>query len=154
MGAFFGRDESDECLTRFRCHRAGLRESMADAAGADLEPHFMVVPSDLKKLRACLRCYLVKTETQFIQDGCENCPFLRLDEDPDNVYACTTSSFEGIVSIIDKNESWVARWQKLGSVYPGCYCIAAQGELPGHIRRSMDERGVQYHKGKDGGPPL
>ena len=45
----------------------------------------MQVPSDLKKLRGCLRCYLVKTEQQFKTDGCENCPFLHLDEDMDQV---------------------------------------------------------------------
>merc|ERR1712216_461491 len=105
---------------------------------------FMVVPSDLKKLRACLRCYLIKTGTQFLQDGCENCPFLHLDEDRDQVYQCTTSSFQGVVSMISAEDSWVARWLHLGSMYPGCYAISAQGTLPLHIRRALDERGIKY----------
>lgn len=35
-------------------------------------------PSASKNLRACLRCSLVKTEAQFLNTGCENCPALGL----------------------------------------------------------------------------
>ena len=30
------------------------------------------VPNDKKKLRACIHCYLIKTEKQFDDYGCEN----------------------------------------------------------------------------------
>ena len=110
--------------------------------GEDQDLKFMVVPSDLKKLRACLRCYLVKTESQFLGDGCENCAFLRLDEDREKVYQCTTSSFQGVVSMITSQDSWVARWLKQGSLYPGCYALQTQGTLPPHIQRSLQERGI------------
>ena len=31
-----------------------------------------IVPEELKGLRACLSCSLVKTEDQFLQNGCES----------------------------------------------------------------------------------
>ena len=33
-----------------------------------------VVPHDLKDLRACLRCYLIKTAAQFAAHGCGHEP--------------------------------------------------------------------------------
>ncbi|KAL3910136.1 MAG: hypothetical protein SGARI_002270 [Bacillariaceae sp.] len=34
------------------------------------------VPNSLKGVRACKRCGILKTLDQFIEIGCENCPFL------------------------------------------------------------------------------
>ena len=34
------------------------------------------VPTSLKGLRACMRCGIIKTSDQFLEQGCENCPFL------------------------------------------------------------------------------
>ena len=34
------------------------------------------VPNALRGIRACKRCGLLKTLDQFINEGCENCPFL------------------------------------------------------------------------------
>ena len=39
---------------------------MADYVCAD-------IPNDLKSLRACLRCSLLKSFQQFYENGCENC---------------------------------------------------------------------------------
>jgi transcription elongation factor SPT4 len=36
------------------------------------------VPAALKGIRACKRCGILKTMDQFLQEGCENCPFLEL----------------------------------------------------------------------------
>ena len=33
-----------------------------------------VIPNQYKKLRACKSCLLIKSEDQFLSDGCENCP--------------------------------------------------------------------------------
>ena len=40
------------------------------------------VPSSLRGIRACKRCGILKTLDQFLNEGCENCPFL------DMVRAC------------------------------------------------------------------
>ena len=34
------------------------------------------VPDQLKGVRACKRCGIIKTVEQFLDNGCENCPFL------------------------------------------------------------------------------
>lgn len=36
------------------------------------------VPDSLRGIRACKRCGILKTLEQFINQGCENCPFLEL----------------------------------------------------------------------------
>ena len=103
------------------------REYLDDDDDLEDEERRAVVPQDLKNLRACLRCYLVKTDAQFAAEGyglpargcccsywklrCENCPFLRINEDRDRLWSCTTNSFEGVISMMIPTESWVARWQ-------------------------------------------
>ena len=37
-----------------------------------------VTPASLKGIRACKRCGLLKTLGQFMNEGCENCPFLEM----------------------------------------------------------------------------
>jgi hypothetical protein len=36
------------------------------------------VPNQIRGIRACKRCGILKTLDQFINEGCENCPFLDL----------------------------------------------------------------------------
>lgn len=45
-------------------------------------------PASLKGLRACKRCGIIKTLEQFMNEGCENCPFLEMVRD---VYALLCS---------------------------------------------------------------
>ncbi|OXB54802.1 hypothetical protein ASZ78_013374 [Callipepla squamata] len=54
------------------------------------------VPKDLRHLRACLLCSLVKTLEQFEYDGCDNCDaYLQMKGNREMVYDCTSSSFDG-----------------------------------------------------------
>jgi hypothetical protein len=39
-------------------------------------------------------------DSQFRESGCENCPFLQMDEDQERVVECTTPNFNGYVFII------------------------------------------------------
>ncbi|CAJ0926022.1 unnamed protein product [Ranitomeya imitator] len=56
------------------------------------------VPKDLRHLRACLLCSLVKTIDQFEYDGCDNCDaYLQMKGNREMVYDCTSSSFDGYV---------------------------------------------------------
>ena len=55
-----------------------------------------MVPRELKGLRACLRCNLVKTMDQFYKHGCENCKQeCDMENNKDEVYKYTTASFNG-----------------------------------------------------------
>jgi transcription elongation factor SPT4 len=46
-----------------------LPQQVADLAQAS-------VPSAMRGIRACKRCGILKTLDQFLNEGCENCPFL------------------------------------------------------------------------------
>lgn len=48
-----------------------LSPQIADLAQAS-------APNAMKGLRACKRCGILKTLDQFIDEGCENCPFLEM----------------------------------------------------------------------------
>jgi len=80
---------------------------------------FAEIPDSDKGLRACLRCSLVKTFTQFVDSGCENCDFLGMVGENDKVHDCTTAYFEGTVALIQPGGSWVARWQRIVTYAPG-----------------------------------
>uniref|UniRef100_A0A915C3X2 Spt4/RpoE2 zinc finger domain-containing protein n=1 Tax=Parascaris univalens TaxID=6257 RepID=A0A915C3X2_PARUN len=48
------------------------------------------IPRDLRNLRACLLCSMIKTLDQFEQDGCDNCErFLGMKGDEEKVSECT-----------------------------------------------------------------
>ena len=62
-------------------------------------------PKSLKKLRACTQCRLIKTEEQFLSEGCENC---KIDEKEISTYI--TPHFKGMIAITYPEESWCAKW--------------------------------------------
>ncbi|CAK5050271.1 unnamed protein product [Meloidogyne enterolobii] len=70
------------------------------------------VPTDLRNLRACLVCSLVKTLHQFEMDGCDNCDrFLGIKGDIEKCVECTSANFDGMIAVCDHNDSWVSKWQ-------------------------------------------
>uniref|UniRef100_A0A914D6Z5 Transcription elongation factor SPT4 n=1 Tax=Acrobeloides nanus TaxID=290746 RepID=A0A914D6Z5_9BILA len=92
------------------------------------------VPRDLRGLRACLVCSLVKSADQFDEDGCENCEkFLNLKGDPDKVYECTSANFDGMIAVCEPQDSWVSRWQNINNKVRGIYAVSVSGSLPRHV---------------------
>ena len=76
------------------------------------------IPRDLRGLRACLVCSLIKTANQFEEDGCDNCEeFLMLKGDVDKVHKCTSANFDGMIAACDAQDSWVAKWQVVLSIF-------------------------------------
>ena len=74
-------------------------------ADADVQA-FAQRPDNLKKLRACKTCKLIKTEQQFKETHCENCAFTHPDSSnagarDDYVQSCTTSDYEGCAPGVD-----------------------------------------------------
>jgi len=103
------------------------------------------VPKDLRNLRACLVCSLIKTTDQFEMDGCENCDdFLRMRNNKENVYACTSNNFDGMIAVLSPEDSWVCKWQRIGRFVKGVYAISVSGKLPQGIVREMKSRGIVY----------
>ncbi|EDV22624.1 uncharacterized protein TRIADDRAFT_28457 [Trichoplax adhaerens] len=105
------------------------------------------VPREVRNLRACLVCSLVKASTidQFELDGCENCDkYLHLKGDRQSVYECTSPNFSGMISLTDPKNSWVARWQGIDSFTRGCYAISVTGRLPQHVLEELQDANITY----------
>ncbi|GFO34802.1 transcription elongation factor spt4 [Plakobranchus ocellatus] len=104
------------------------------------------VPKDLRSLRACLLCSLVKTMDQFEFDGCENCEdFLHMKNNRDAVYECTSANFEGLIAMMSPEDSWVAKWQRIERMVKGCYAVSVTGSLPPSIVRELRAKGRVYN---------
>ncbi|KAH7724905.1 transcription elongation factor SPT4 [Aphelenchoides avenae] len=104
------------------------------------------IPRDLKGLRACLYCSLIKSVDQFELDGCDNCErFLQLKGDMEKVYECTSANFDGMIAGCEPSDSWVCRWQKTNSKCRGVYAVSVSGSLPKHVISDLKAMGVRYH---------
>merc|ERR1712141_965126 len=103
------------------------------------------IPKDLRQLRACLSCSLVKSFEQFESDGCDNCDvFLKMKNDRENVYDCTSSNFDGMIATCKPEDSWVCKWQRIGKFKQGVYAVSVSGRLPGAVIRDLQRSGVTY----------
>ncbi len=104
-----------------------------------------VVPSELRRLRACLLCSLVKTHTQFRRDGCDNCEeVLQLRGASDRIQDCTSPAFDGLISLMAPSASWVAKWQRCDKFVKGIYAIKVSGKLPVDMEEELADKGIRY----------
>ncbi|KAG5864887.1 hypothetical protein JTB14_027948 [Gonioctena quinquepunctata] len=107
------------------------------------------IPKYLQSLRACLVCSLIKSFDQFESDGCDNCDeFLKMKNNHDNVYDCTSSNFDGMICVMSPEDSWVAKWQRVNRLCKGVYAISVSGRLPNSVVGEMKTRGLVY-RGRD-----
>ena len=52
---------------------------------------------------------------QFEFHGCDNCEdFLGMKNNREMVYDCTSNNFDGLIALTNPEDSWVAKWQKIG----------------------------------------
>jgi len=104
------------------------------------------VPKDLRNLRACLLCSLVKTFEQFEFDGCENCDeYLHMKNNSDAVYECTSNNFDGLIAMLSPEDSWVAKWQRIERCVKGCYAVSVTGSLPSGVVRELKIKNRVYN---------
>ncbi|KAK8803520.1 hypothetical protein WA158_001214 [Blastocystis sp. Blastoise] len=117
----------------------------------ELDPErFADIPADVNSLCACKRCHLVKTKDQFYNDGCDNCDdFLHMKEDYDLVEQYTSIYFDGLISMFENTESWVANWEGIGSLKCGMYAIQVTGQLPEETQEDLRNRGITLQKNLD-----
>ncbi len=102
------------------------------------------VPTALKGVRACMRCGLIKTLDQFLEDGCDNCPFLEMAGNHERCNQCTTAFFEGQVAVMDPGESWTAKWIRVDLYLPGVYAISITGQFDREIEDELESRGCRW----------
>ncbi|XP_067938243.1 transcription elongation factor SPT4-like [Watersipora subatra] len=105
------------------------------------------VPKDLRRLRACLLCSLIKTADQFEIDGCDNCDkFLKMKNHREMVEECTSQNFDGMTALMSPDDSWVAKWQRINRCVPGVYALSVSGKLPNSLVRDLRSKGVVYRQ--------
>ncbi|KAI9854656.1 MAG: Transcription elongation factor SPT4, partial [Pleopsidium flavum] len=87
-----------------------------------------VAPGQARNLRACMVCSIIQLHTRFLKEGCPNCEdFLRLANAPDAIQECTSQVYEGLITLADASQSWVAKWQRLDGYVPGVYAVKVVG---------------------------
>lgn len=100
-----------------------------------------VIPKSYKKLRACRSCRLIKSEDQFLSDGCENCPNNDY-QDMDCLLDNTCSDFQGMIAMMQAKESWVAKWTGLNQI-PGIYAISVYQVMTNDMQKEKLFEGDQ-----------
>ncbi|KAK8816117.1 transcription elongation factor SPT4 [Blastocystis sp. ATCC 50177/Nand II] len=101
------------------------------------------IPPGLNALRACKLCKLIKSYDQFLHNGCENCEdILHMAGDDEKVREMTSPYFDGMVSIMDREHSWVASWLQKKGLIPAIYAINVTGRLPDYVREDLQQRGM------------
>ncbi|KAI0699801.1 transcription initiation protein spt4 [Cytidiella melzeri] len=98
-----------------------------------------------KALRACLLCSIIQTPADFRRIGCPNCEeLMQMKGYADRIQACTTTHFDGIISVIDPETSWVARWQRTSKYCRGMYAVRVKGRIPEDVEAELESRGIKY----------
>ncbi|KAK5131339.1 transcription elongation factor spt4 [Meristemomyces frigidus] len=99
----------------------------------------------VRTLRACMVCSVVQPGVKFSREGCPNCEeFLELRGSSDSIADCTSSVFEGLITLSDPQGSWVAKWQRLQGYVPGTYAVKVVGVLPEEFIAAAESAGVKY----------
>lgn len=97
----------------------------------------------IRTLRACMVCSVVQPSAKFTREGCPNCEeFLELRQNQDAIAECTSSVFEGLVTLADPEGSWVAKWQRLQGYVPGTYAVKVVGVVSERSFFVTDETNV------------
>eukprot|EP01100_Stratorugosa_tubuloviscum_P005626 TRINITY_DN2508_c0_g1_i1.p1 TRINITY_DN2508_c0_g1~~TRINITY_DN2508_c0_g1_i1.p1 ORF type:complete len:102 (-),score=44.43 TRINITY_DN2508_c0_g1_i1:58-363(-) len=90
-------------------------------------------PND-KDLRACKRCKLVKSNSEFLKNGCDNCDE-NIKKSKDDIKKQTTKDFHGVIAVLNFEQSWVLNALRIKPTYvKGLYAM----DIPRRAR-SMKE---------------
>ena len=62
----------------------------------------------------------------------------------ERVNECTSGLFQGIIGMMNPNDSWVAKWQRIDKYQKGLYAIRVQGQLPEEVQLLLEQKGIVY----------
>lgn len=90
-------------------------------------------------------CGLVQSFDAFLGEGCQNCEsFLALRGSEERVLDSTSSTFSGLIGLVQPAGSWVARWQGIGKGKGrGLYAVRVMGRLTDDIQDICGARGIK-----------
>ncbi|KAF8901739.1 transcription initiation protein spt4 [Gymnopilus junonius] len=98
-----------------------------------------------KNLRACLLCSLIQVPNEFKKSGCPNCEeILQMKGSADRIATCTTTQFDGVIAVIDPDQSWVAKWQRTAKYVRGMYAVRVNGRIPEDVELELERRNIKY----------
>ncbi|KNG50373.1 transcription elongation factor spt4 [Stemphylium lycopersici] len=121
-------------------HNTEFLNTLEDMAGGAYIP-----PNQQRNMRACMVCSVVRTQQQFMTQGCPNCEdILELIGNPEQINDCTSQVFEGLITVADTSRSWVARYQRLEGYQPGVYATQVEGILPDDVIGLIESAGINY----------
>jgi transcription elongation factor SPT4 len=104
-----------------------------------------IPPGQQRNMRACMVCSIVRTQNQFLTQGCPNCEdIIELAGNPEQINDCTSQVFEGLITVADTSRSWVARYQRLEGYVPGVYATQVEGILPEDVIGAVESAGISY----------
>ncbi|KAJ3505688.1 hypothetical protein NLJ89_g7286 [Agrocybe chaxingu] len=63
---------------------------------------------------------------------------------PDRIASCTTTQFDGVIAVVDPDNSWVARWQRTAKYVRGMYAVRVTGRIPEEVEDELTSRGIKY----------
>ena len=73
-------------------------------------------------------------DQKFLRSGCPNCEdYLLLANHGDAIEECTSQVYEGLITLVDPAQSWVAKWQRLDGYVPGVYAVKVTGTVSGAL---------------------
>eukprot|EP00210_Caulerpa_lentillifera_P000497 g480.t1 len=102
------------------------------------------IPASTDNLVACKVCGLVKTQRQFLERGCENCPYLEMRGDRQAVEDGTTGAFSGMVTVMDPATGWASKWMHLSTLAAGVYCLSVDEELPYEVKEMLENKDINH----------
>ncbi|KAI9190699.1 Spt4/RpoE2 zinc finger-domain-containing protein [Polychytrium aggregatum] len=99
-------------------------------------------PRDRRRQRACLLCGLIKSTSQFQNDGCDNC-YVWVKTDV-SYFEYTSAKFDGAIAMLEPDSSWVARWQRIDKFCSGIYAIRVSGRISKNLEDRLADEGFKY----------
>jgi transcription elongation factor SPT4 len=133
----YERDDAEDRGDEEEEEDDGVAPQVAELANAS-------VPNNVRTIRACKRCGILKSQEQFYEDGCENCPFLDMTDNMERVNSCTTAFYDGHVAVMDPMNSWASRWIRVEGFLPGVYAITIVGQFDRDIEEDMENQGIRW----------
>jgi len=119
--------------------------SNPDMSSKPIQGGAYIPPNQQRNMRACMVCSIVRTQQQFLTEGCPNCEdVLELAGNPEQINDCTSQVFDGLITVADTSRSWVARYQRLEGYRPGVYATQVEGILPEDVLGAVESAGINY----------